>query len=168
MPSAIEILAHTPTYVWFLLAWLVWQGFQSLKPKSQPVWRLLVVPVVFGLWGLWPLFGGPFAGMPAVLVWLAAFLVFLPLGFLTGPKLLAKQPDGTLLRTASVVPLVRNIGLFFLHYALAATMAVRPDMQDTLLLAGFALSGLSIGYFSGWSLCLWRQMHAPKGTVERA
>lgn len=168
MPSASEILTRTPTYVWFLLAYLVWQGVQALTPRALPIWRMLVMPVIFSLIGLWPLIAGPIAGRAPLLAWLGAILIFLPLGLSSGPKLQARRPDGKVLRAGSKVPLILNMTVFCLNYALAVATVVRVDLRETLLLAGFVLSGLSLGYFSGWTFCLWRQLRKPQGAAGGA
>jgi len=45
----VQMLSHTPPYVFVLLAYLVWQGLLSLRTRRRAVWRMLIVP---GL--LWP------------------------------------------------------------------------------------------------------------------
>jgi hypothetical protein len=52
----------------------------------------------------------------------------------------------------SVVPLLRNLGLFGAHYVLQVAMAVRPQWRDALLGWDLAVSGFSVGYFVAWSL----------------
>ncbi|WP_008546167.1 DUF6622 family protein [Bradyrhizobium sp. CCGE-LA001] len=49
---AYQVLIHTPPWVWVLLAYLVWQGVQALQPRTTPIWRALVLPVVFIVWGM--------------------------------------------------------------------------------------------------------------------
>jgi len=45
MQVAIRILANTPVWAFALLAYLIWQGWQSLRPRTLPIWRLLIVPL---------------------------------------------------------------------------------------------------------------------------
>lgn len=52
MIFVVQMLAHTPLYVFVLLAYLVWQGVLSLRTRRQSVWRMLIVPVVFIASGL--------------------------------------------------------------------------------------------------------------------
>jgi hypothetical protein len=37
MTFFVQMLAHTPPYVFFLLAYIVWQGVRSLRPRRRPV-----------------------------------------------------------------------------------------------------------------------------------
>lgn len=52
MQTALRILINTPLWVWPLLAYLIWQGAQALRIRTQPIWRMLIVPLVFFLMGL--------------------------------------------------------------------------------------------------------------------
>ena len=52
MQIAFRILAHTPVWVFVLLVYLIWQGAQALRPRTQAVWRMLIVPLVFFGMGL--------------------------------------------------------------------------------------------------------------------
>ena len=52
MQIAFRILANTPLWVFALLAYLIWQGWQARRPRTQAIWRMLVVPLVFFVMGL--------------------------------------------------------------------------------------------------------------------
>ena len=52
MQVAIRILTNTPVWVFPLLAYLIWQGWQSRRPRTRPIWRMLIVPLLFLLLGL--------------------------------------------------------------------------------------------------------------------
>jgi hypothetical protein len=47
MTFLIQMLAHTPPYVFVLLAYLIWQGVLSLRTRRQSVRRMLIVPGLF-------------------------------------------------------------------------------------------------------------------------
>lgn len=160
----IQVLVHTPVYVWFILAWLIWQGVQSLEARSRPVWRLVLVTVLFAVAGLWPLLLSVDEPGPAITAWLCAALPMTLLGALSGPRLLSRDKAGGKVQIAgSSIPVIRNLIVFGLHYTLAVVMAMKPQLVDLIILSGFAISGASIGYFSGWLLTLRRQLrkHAP-------
>jgi hypothetical protein len=46
MQVAMRILTNTPVWVFPLLACLIWQA-QLLRPRTRPIWRMLIVPLVF-------------------------------------------------------------------------------------------------------------------------
>ena len=47
MLFVLGVLTYTPIWVFPLFAFLVWQGMKSLRPRTQPIWQLLIVPSVF-------------------------------------------------------------------------------------------------------------------------
>src|SRR4051794_38640572 len=109
MRTAIAILANTPPWVFALLALLIWQGCMALRPRSQPLPRLLIVPAVFFLMGLSRLvLGGK--SIDQLLVWVAAATVFAALALHTGPRSVTIDGEtGRILRPGSVIPLIRNV-----------------------------------------------------------
>ena len=52
MSFIFAVLSHTPVYAWALLAYLVWQGALSLRPRTQSVPPMLIVPAIFAATGL--------------------------------------------------------------------------------------------------------------------
>ena len=48
----LRILSETPVWVFVLLAFLVWQGIRALSDRAMPLWRVLMVPLVFMVIGL--------------------------------------------------------------------------------------------------------------------
>src|ERR1700741_400953 len=118
MLSAEHILAHTPTWVFLVLAYLLWQGIQSLRQRTLPLWRVLVVPALFIASGVSRIVESDSGGIGAPLPWAGARVVFMPLAFITGPHLLAvDRRSGEVTRPGSPVPLVRNVSVFILQFA---------------------------------------------------
>jgi len=146
MQIAYGILTHTPFWVFVLLAYLIWQGLQALRSRTQAVWRMLVVPLVFFLMGLSRLVLAHDNATAPLFAWLAALALFMALGLFNGPRLLAvDRQTGTVTRPGSVGPLLRNLAVFSLQYGVAVAII------------GHAVSGASTGYFSGWTAALWRR-----------
>jgi uncharacterized protein DUF6622 len=154
------MLTHTPLWVFALLAYLVWLGIKAMQPQTTTIWRALIVPAVFIVWGvsriglrqdsIWPL-----------LAWIAAALALLPLGVLTPRPFELDHATGQITRPGSVFPLIRNLVVFALQYSVAVISAV--DVHDRLLAAivGRAISGATAGYFIGSTIALlgayWRK-----------
>lgn len=160
MAGAFQILAHTPVYVWFLLSYLIWQGLAAARTRTRPLWRLLTVPLIFMLLGIWPLIGKSAFDIKLVAIWLGA-AVFLALpGVVLGSRVIARgAASREVTISGSIVPLVRNMTLFVLHYALAVALAFNPDGTQILTVAGYTLSGGSVGYFAGWAFTLRRNLN---------
>src|SRR6187551_3704875 len=75
MRTATAILVNTPPWVFALLALLIWQGCTALRPRSQPLARMLIIPAVFFLMGVSRLaLGG--RSIDLVVVWLASAAMF--------------------------------------------------------------------------------------------
>ncbi len=154
MIFAQQLLIHTPAWLYVLLAYLVYQGVRALRPQTVTIWRMLIVPLMFVAMGLVSLLARH-AGLPAMLAWLAALLLFAPLGMLTSPRLLGVDDEARLVRRpGSVVPLVRNVGVFVLQYVFAVAAILHPDQHSMLFLLGRAVSGATAGYFVGWAIAL--------------
>lgn len=160
MVGAFQILAHTPVYVWFLLTYLVWQGVAATRTRKRPLWRLLMVPFIFILLGIWHLIGKSAFDIKLVAIWLGAAVLLALSGVVTGPRVIARDAASREVTiSGSIVPLVRNMTLFLLHYALAVALALNSEGTQNLTLASYALSGGSVGYFVGWAFTLRRNLN---------
>jgi hypothetical protein len=55
-------------------------------------------------------------------------------------------------------PLVRNLAIFGLRYGLAVAAARSQGDDPGLAVVATAVSGLSAGYFLGWTAMFWRSL----------
>ena len=89
-----QVIVHTPFWVWPLLGGLIWLGWQGLKPRAVPTWRLALLPLI----GLGVTASGLIQSLqPAMAVasWGAALLLALVPGYLLGRRRPAcRRPDG--------------------------------------------------------------------------
>jgi hypothetical protein len=156
MQFALGIVTHTPLWAWALLAYLVWQGFKAMRPRTSTIWRALIVPAIFIAWGLSRIgFGQQAYGAPLI-AWLAAALVLLPLGVLTPRPFEVDHATGLIVRPGSVFPLIRNLIVFGLQYTVAVISAIHVDDRATAAIVARAISGATAGYFFGSSIALQR------------
>jgi hypothetical protein len=150
MQVAIRILANTPVWVFLLLGYLIWQGWQSLRPRTRPIWRMLIVPLVFLLMGLSRLVMARDNGLEPLLAWFVAALLLAALALSRGPQLLAvDRQNGTVTRPGSSIPLVRNVTIFALQYAVAVATAIKLQPHAAVAIIGHAVSGASAGRLGG-------------------
>jgi hypothetical protein len=157
MQIAFRILANTPLWVFALLAYLIWQGWQARRPRTQAIWRMLVVPLVFFLMGLSRLVTARDHALEPLTAWLVAAILFGALGLWSGPKLLTvDRARGVVSRPGSAGPLIRNVTVFSLQYGVAVATAMKLEPHAAVAIIGHAVSGASAGYFSGWAAALWR------------
>lgn len=163
MKFAWQILVHTPIWVFPLFAYLVWLGIKAMRPRTTTIWRSLIVPAVFIVWGLSRLLSGRDYAWPLA-AWLGAAAALLLVGLLTARPIELDHTTGEIKRPGSVVPLIRNVTVFALQYAVAVISAVDPHDATTAAIVGRAISGGTTGYFLGRTIALlrqyWRQRRA--------
>ena len=156
MKFAWQILIHTPIWVFPLFAYLVWLGIKAMRPRTVTIWRSLIVPAVFIVWGLSRLLSAQDFAAPLA-AWLGAAAALLVVGLLTARPLELDHTTGEIKRPGSVVPLIRNITVFALQYTVAVLAAVDPHDATTAAIVGRAISGGTTGYFLGGTIALLRQ-----------
>ena len=84
--------------------------------------------------------------------------MFASLAFWHGPALLAvDRKSATVTHPGSSIPLVRNITIFALQYAVAVATAMKFEPHAAVAIIGHAVSGSTAGYFSGWTAALLRR-----------
>ena len=154
MTSAYQILVHTPPWVWVLLAYLVWQGIKGMQPRTVPIWRALIVPVVFTVWGISRIGFGHQASPWPLVAWIAAALALLPLGVLTPRPFEVDHKTGEIIRPGSAFALIRNLIVFSAQYAVGVISAIDAGDRALAIIVGRAISGATAGYFFGSMIAL--------------
>lgn len=145
----IQILTHTPLYVWAILAFLVYRGMAAMRDRDVEVRRLVMIPAVmlvlslqdmnakFGLEG-W-----------ALAAWtLAAAGVALAAGLAGSERVAGSSIPGHVRVRGSALPLVMMLAVFCTKYAASVTLAVAPQLRHDTLFA-CAVCAL-FGVFNGW------------------
>ncbi|WP_128927807.1 DUF6622 family protein [Bradyrhizobium guangxiense] len=151
---AYQVLIHTPPWVWVLLAYLVWQGIQSMQPRKTPIWRALILPVVFIVWGMSRIGFGPQGSAWPLIAWIAAALALLPLGVLTPRPFDVDHETGEIIRPGSAFALIRNLVVFSLQYGVGVISAIDAADRALAIIVGRAISGATAGYFIGSTVAL--------------
>jgi hypothetical protein len=149
----LTILSHTPIWVWVLLAFLISRGVAAMRPREVSPSRILIVPLVFLVWGLTGMFGADDLTLK-----LALFAGGLLAGLAAGWGLASLLPAPRLSRATrllampgSPVPLIL-IGLAFMTkyvgtvaLALNSDVAVHAEIAAALAAAGGLFAGLFWG-----------------------
>jgi hypothetical protein len=154
MTFAYQILIHTPPWVWILLAYLVWQGIKAMQPRTVPIWRALIVPVVFIVWGISRIGLGHQNDAWPLVAWIAAALALLPLGLLTPRPFEVDHTSGLMIRPGSASALIRNLIVFSAQYVVGVISAIDVSDRALAIIAGRAISGATAGYFIGSTIAL--------------
>jgi hypothetical protein len=165
MIFVVQMLAHTPPYVFALFGYLVWQGVLSLRTRRLAVWRMLIVPGLFEATGLLLLVLRPSRDIIPMAAWLIGFVAFVPLGLVTGPRLLAVDRT-SVTRAGSPVSLVRNLLVFGAQYGIAVALFLHPEAHASFIVAGHTVSGSSVGYFVGWTIAFRRRYRATRDAAR--
>ena len=147
----IQILSHTPLYVWAILAFLVWRGVAELRGREIAVARLFVLPLVMLALSLHDiaLKFGPDA--TALTAWMAAFAAAaLPAWRFGRMRLTPGAAPGRVRVAGSALPLVLMLSIFAVKYVTSVLLAVRPDLAGQPAVA--ALVCATFGIFNGYLL----------------
>lgn len=154
MMFAYQILVRTPPWVWILLAFLVWQGIKAMQPRTIPIWRALIVPVVFIVWGISRIGLGHQDSAWPLIAWMTAALLLLPVGVLTPRPFEVDHKTGEIIRPGSAFALIRNLVVFALQYTVSVISAIDAGDRAVALIVGRAISGATAGYFIGSMIAL--------------
>lgn len=146
------LLHGTPLWVFALFGYLVWVGVRSLAPNVRKVSRVWITPVIFIAWGVAGLLmrSGPLAAN--LLHWFMAALIGAAIGLLARVPLQVDAQKGVVVQPGSVVPLIRNVGIFGAHYVLNVLVAIKPELSAQFMTWDIYVSGASAGYFAGWAI----------------
>lgn len=163
-----QIISHTPTYVWAILAFLIYRGVLACRDREVSLRSLFIIPAVMLYLSLQSLAARyDFNGMTAGL-WLvgAAAGAALAWRLIDGSRIQVNRAAGTLLQRGSVVPLVLMLSIFVTKYAVAVLGAVQPALNhDASFIAAICvLFGLFNGVFLGRMaryLAAWQRQAAP-------
>lgn len=169
----LDILAHTPKWVFAVFALLLWIGSRQLRGGRVGLGRVALLPVAMtGLsaWGVVSAFGqaaAPLAGWAFAAAILALAVASRPM------------PDGVRYDAArrsfelpgSAVPLALMMGIFLTKYAVGVLLAMHPSLArdfDFSLALG-TLYGAFTGIFAGRAFRLWTlALRAARGPAADA
>ncbi len=149
----LQILIHTPRWVWALLAALLALGLWQRRERRVRRGQLLALPgAMLGL-SLWSMAPGFVAQPVAAVLWLAAFAAATALGRRLPRPAAARwlADEARLFLPGSWVPLVLIVTIFSLRYAAGVGQGLHPEwrgmasVQWPLALVFGALTGTFLG-----------------------
>jgi len=156
----LQILSHTPRWVFVLFAVLLWFGAKQLLARSVSLTRTMVLPVLMAglsMYGVLSAFGDSpmaLAGWAVAAVALAALVLqrALPAGTRYDADTRRFHLQG------SAVPLALMMGIFFTKYAVGVLMAMHPELahNHNVAIGIGTLYGAFSGIFSGRAIRLWQ------------
>ena len=148
----LQIVTHTPRWVFGLFVLLVWLGCKQLMSGRVSLVKITVMPVAMtglAVYGVASAFGASnTAGPAALLAWAAAAAV-----------LLRYNAEARAFDVAgSAVPLMLMMGIFFTKYVVGVSLSMHPELahQTPVAVGISALYGAFIGVFVGRAARLWK------------
>lgn len=157
----LQILLHTPIWVWGLFALLLWQGAKLARPSKMGPLRATLMPVAMvclSIYGTVSAFGDQ---PHVVLAWLAgaAVMVTSVLQFPLPAGTRYDAAERRIHQPGSFVPLALMMGIFFTKYGVGVSLAMHPGLvQDTVFSTTFcAFYGGFSGIFAARALRLQLQ-----------
>lgn len=164
------ILQRTPTWVWGLLAALLWLGASQWFDRTVGLRRVVLMPVAmtgFSAYGLASAFANPAQAGTAFGAWLLTAAAAAALALWFRPEAPAgARYDSTARRfhlPGSAMPLVLIVGIFLVKYAVGVELALQPALarDGTFALQIAVLYGLFNGLIVARALRLGRLAQRP-------
>lgn len=160
MDFVLQVVRHTPLWVWALLAALLWLGASQLRARVVSRARLLVLPGVLVALGLVSSATSFTPASAALTAWLLAFAVGLGLASrITPPQGARWDAAGSRLQLpGSALPLLLIVAVFLLRYVGGVSLALHPQWREALSVALplAAVYGAIAGALAGRTLALLR------------
>jgi hypothetical protein len=148
-PSLLDILVHTPLWVWALYAFVIFMGFQRARDRVVSIWRILLLPVVMGLLALSGIVNAGLGSLPAILVGLVAGGVG---GWLMEREGATRRlPDGRAFLRGEWWTFLQVLVILVFRYITSVVGAVNPMLNadptwhTTTVLISAGLSALFLG-----------------------
>lgn len=162
-PSPLEIVSHTPVWVWPLLAALIALGAAQARPRRAALARVALLPAAMLAWSLAGV-AAAFGSAPALLAWAAAVsaaaFATAAQGVAPGTRWSAVERSFAL--PGSWLPLALILALFGIKFASGVMLALHPALRADAAFASamsFAYGGFA-GVFAGRALALLRLARA--------
>lgn len=155
----VQIITHTPIWVWAIFVLLLWLGFKQSLPSTPGLKRITLIPLAMlglSLYGLVSVFG---SASVLLLAWGCSAVL--------AATLVARQPvqQGTQYNSwtqrfelpGSWVPLVLMMSIFMTKYGVGITAVMQPDLLHSAVFSYSicAVYGVCSGVFAGRALRLW-------------
>jgi uncharacterized protein with PQ loop repeat len=139
----MQVISHTPFYVWPLFAYLLWGGWKSTKTYSISWKSLLIMPAIMFLWSI--------------------YAIITRYGSLTvrGLQLKFDKKRNLIEIAGNWTPMILSMSIFSLRYFLGAAYGLYPDLAgNTALLILENVATAVSGMFTGRLVGYWQRSKA--------
>ena len=148
----IQIISHTPMYVWAILALLVYRGTIAMRTREVKVSKMFIIPVIMLALSLQDIVAKFGYSEVALGAWAGAAVATMALMLQFGrAKVSPGASQGHVLMAGSAVPLLLMLSVFSLKYAAAVGVTMAPQLRADILFSAAlcALFGALNGVFLG-------------------
>ncbi|MES2017886.1 MAG: DUF6622 family protein [Pseudomonadota bacterium] len=131
----VQILSHTPLYVWAILALLVWRGIAASADREMAFGKLLIIPAVMLLLALQDIAFKFGLGAVTLAAWAGGAALAAIITWHTGTvRVSPGQQPGHVLVRGSWTHLAVMLTVFTTKYVTSVLLAMHPQAQhDTLI-----------------------------------
>ncbi|MBI2809623.1 MAG: hypothetical protein HYX67_02165 [Candidatus Melainabacteria bacterium] len=151
MENLWEIISGAPWWVYALFAYLVSIGIQSIQPRTLPIKRLILMPVLFVVWSIYSLYG-TFSMFPSLaFYWVALLALGAYLGFkeVRSWHFHSDHQKRTLTIPGNYSTLILILLIFVLKFFWGYLYATRTEISYWIYLSDTLTSALVTGFFVG-------------------
>ena len=153
MEALVQIVTHTPVYVFPALAYGVFAGIRGLRPRSVSIQTMPILPAVFLVLAITSLVTAASVLPTAVFAWVVALAAGIALGAsLMAARVLQVDRDRSRVTVGgSATALVLFLAIFALKYMNGVVHARNAGLAaaPAFILAVTVLSGVSTGIMVG-------------------
>jgi hypothetical protein len=152
VPSLLQIVSHTPLWVWAVMGAVIALGLYGLRPRIVPPWRLAILPLVGVTTSVTAVVQSARPAL-AFVACMLALLASLPVGHALGRRRPAQWlQDGRLEIAGGWFMLLFAVSIFAVRYALGVLFGVAPTLKAEPLWIGLSAgaSGVIAGIGMGW------------------
>ena len=152
--NVMDIVVHTPLWVWGMLFYVVAVGIFFLKDRTSTISRALIAPIVLCAWSLIAV-QEQYGLTPYSLgVWILGALLGIWLGRIVtkqNPPQLIDTTKGVFMIPGGVAFLGVLLTFFLLRYTRGVMLSLNPELmqQAHMILLDLLVTGLLIGFMIG-------------------
>ncbi|NGX30662.1 MAG: hypothetical protein K940chlam8_00011 [Chlamydiae bacterium] len=155
----IEILKHTPIWVYALFAFLVYRGWSARQPKKMPSWVVFLIPAIIlgvNLLSLNATILNPLSLTTLILSLVPVFY----LTFTTIPKIQWQADKKTIYHPGDKILLFVILSIFSFKYFTGYQLATDPEFASSPLHLVFkgGFFGFSVGFALGRIVAFMRRL----------
>lgn len=164
-----QIAAHTPAYVWGILAFLVYRGVAASRDRSVGLRSVFILPAVMLALGLQSTAGGFGLVSPAGAAWLAGLAAGIALaGRHSASGLAFDRAAGKVQLPGNWWPMALMMAVFAGKFAVAVALAAQPALRASLAFAlpACAAFGMLSGAFMARPLRIAAALRAAPAAAD--